>query len=230
MVVPVIMPMMVVVIVVMMMMMPIIVMVVVPMVMIVIMVVMMIMVMVMVVMAVVVMSVTLQTAQTGTEGIAQRTVRNVRPRRARPLAFDVVMMTFLHGTHFGLKADHFGAIFAQYASRRRDFAVGRVAARLKCRATLFWRNLVRFAVLNRQNLRTERADTAVRNRNTARLFFDTFCKGFENLWVIIQIARFDELDICVFSGNLIGKAVNTVDQNACEQEVREHNDALVAKL
>ena len=128
MVVPVIMPMMVVVIVVMMVMMPIIVMVVVPMVMIVIMVV--IIVMVMVVMTVVVMGVSLQTAQACTEGIAQRTVRNVGTRCACPLALDVVMVAFLHGTHFGLKADHFGAVFAQYAGRRRDFAVGRVAARL----------------------------------------------------------------------------------------------------
>ena len=103
-------------------------MVVVPMVMIVIMVV--IIVMVMVVMTVVVMGVSLQTAQACTEGIAQRTVRNVGTRCACPLALDVVMVAFLHGTHFGLKADHFGAVFAQYAGRRRDFAVGRVAARL----------------------------------------------------------------------------------------------------
>lgn len=130
MVVPVIMPMMMVVIVVMMVMMPIIVMVVVPMVMIVIMVVMMIMVMVMVVMTVVVMGVTFQTAQTRTERIAQRTVRNVRTRCARPLAFDVVMVAFLNSTHFGLKADHFGTVFAQYAGRRGYFAISRVAARL----------------------------------------------------------------------------------------------------
>ena len=129
MVVPVIMPMMVV-IVVMMVMMPIIVMVVVPMVMIVIMVVIIVMVMVMVMMTVVVMGVSLQTAEACTEGIAQRTVRNVGTRCACPLALDVVMVAFLHGTHFGLKADHFGAVFAQYAGRRRDFAVGRVAARL----------------------------------------------------------------------------------------------------
>ena len=131
MVVPVIMPMMmVVVIMVMMVMMPIIVMVVVPMVMIVIMVVMMIMVMVMVVMTVVVMGVTFQTAQTCTERIAQRTVSNVRTRCTRPLAFDVVMVAFLHSTHFSLKADHFGAVFAQYAGRRGNFAISRVAARL----------------------------------------------------------------------------------------------------
>lgn len=132
MIVPVIMPMMMVVIVIMVVIMPIIVMVVVPMVMIVIMVVMMIMVMfmVMVVMTVVVIGVSLQTAQACTEGIAQRTVRNVGTRCARPLAFHMVMVAFLHGTHFGLKADHFGSVFAQYAGRRRDFAVGRVAARL----------------------------------------------------------------------------------------------------
>ena len=46
--------------------------------------------------------------------------------------------------------------------------------------------------------------------------------------MIIQIACFDELDVGVFSRNLIGKAVNAVDQNAREQEVREHDDALVA--
>ena len=124
MVVPVIMSMMMVVI--MVMMMPIIVMVVVPMVMIVIMVVMMIM----VVMTVVVMGVTFQTAQTRTERIAQRTVRNVRTWCARPLAFDVVMVAFLHSTHFSLKSDHFGAVFAQYAGRRWYFAISRVAARL----------------------------------------------------------------------------------------------------
>ena len=127
MIVPVIMPMMMVVIVVMMVMMPIIVMVVVPMVM---MIMVMFMVMVMVVMTVVVIGVSLQTAQACTEGIAQRTVRNVGTRCARPLAFHMVMVAFLHGTHFGLKADHFGSVFAQYAGRRRDFAVGRVAARL----------------------------------------------------------------------------------------------------
>ena len=60
------------------------------------------------------------------------------------------------------------------------------------------------------------------------MLFDTLCKGFEHLWVIIQIACFDELDVGVFSRDLIGKAVNAVDQNAREQEVREHDDALVA--
>lgn len=220
MVVPVIMPMMMVVIVVMMVMMPIIVMVVVPMVMIVI--------MVMVVMTVVVMGVTFQSAQTRTERIAQRTVRNVRTRCARPLALNVVMVAFLHSADLGLKADHFGAVFAQYAGRRGNFAVGRMAARLECRATFLWGNLARLAVLNRENLRAEWADATIRHRNTARLLFDTFRKGFKNLWVIIQIARFDELDVGVFSSNLISKAVNAVDQNAREQEVREHDDALVS--
>ena len=129
MVVPVIMPMMMVVIVVMMVVMPIIVMVV-PMVMIVIMVVMMIMVMVMVVMTVVVMRMALQTAQARTERIAQRTVSNVRTRCARPLALNVVMVAFLHSADLGLKADHFGAVFAQYAGRRGNFAISTVAARL----------------------------------------------------------------------------------------------------
>lgn len=94
------------------------------------MVIMIMVVMVVIMMMTVVVAFALQTAQTCTEGIAQRAISNVRARRACPLALNVVMVAFLHSAYFGLKADHFGAVFAQYASRRRDFAVGRVAARL----------------------------------------------------------------------------------------------------
>ena len=48
--------------------------------------------------------------------------------------------------------------------------------------------------------------------------------------MIPQIGRLDKFDIRVFSGNLIGKSINTIDQNAREQEIRENDDALVGKF
>ena len=51
-----------------------------------------------------------------------------------------------------------------------------------------------------------------------------------HFWVIIQIAGFDEFNIGVRRRHLVGKAVNTVDQYAGKQKIREQHNTAVSKL
>lgn len=100
------------------------------------MVVVMVMVVVIVIMRVVVIMVVVivvmvlrdQAAHAGAERIAQRAIGHVRPRRAGALAFDMVVVAFLHGADLGFKAQHLRAVFAQNASCGRHRAKGRMTA------------------------------------------------------------------------------------------------------
>jgi hypothetical protein len=98
--------------------------------------------MVVVIMVVVVEIVTiqrLQPAHASAERIAKLAICYVRTRRIRTLAFNVVVVAFLHSADFGLKAEYLGAVFAQNTCRWRDRTKGRMAA-------VFDANLVGFAV------------------------------------------------------------------------------------
>lgn len=84
--------------------------------------------------------------------------------------------------------------------------------------------------LKTQNLGSVLAHGAVGRRDLTDLFGDPFGKGAKNIVMIVEIARRDEIDVRVRGGDLIGKAIDAVDQNAREEEVGEDDDALVAKL
>src|SRR6056297_3360773 len=82
----------------------------------------MVMTMMMMMMMMVMVPLCLQSAQARAERIAQAAIRHVRARRAGALAFDMVMVAFLHGAHLGFEAQDGGAIFAHHAGRRGDVA------------------------------------------------------------------------------------------------------------
>ena len=48
--------------------------------------------------------------------------------------------------------------------------------------------------------------------------------------MILEITCLDEFNIAKFSRNFIGVGIDAVNQNAGKQEIREHDNALVAKL
>ena len=106
------------------------------------------------VMVVVMLVLCLQSTHASTEGIAERTISHIRSRCIRPLAFDMVVVAFLHCTDFVFKAQHLSAVFAQNTSRWRNSA--------KCRMTaVFDTDLVGFAVFQCQHLAAIAADAAV---------------------------------------------------------------------
>ena len=74
--------------------------------------------------------------------------------------------------------------------------------------------MVVLAFIKRQNLTAIAANSAVGRWCVANLFDDPFGKGFQHFGVIAQIAGLDELDIGMRGGNLIGKAVDPVNQDA----------------
>ena len=48
--------------------------------------------------------------------------------------------------------------------------------------------------------------------------------------MVVQIPSFHKLDISIFRRNLIGKAINSVNQNARKEKIREHNNPLIPKF
>ena len=61
-------------------------------------------------------------------------------------------------------------------------------------------------------------------------FPHTISKGGNDLWVVIQIARFDEFDIGIGRSNLVSETINSIDQNSGKQKIGKHHNALVAQL
>lgn len=123
---------------------------------------MMVVIVVIMVMVVVMLVLCLQSTHASTEGIAERTISHIRSRCIRPLAFDMVVVAFLHCTDFVFKAQHLSAVFAQNTSRWRN--------RAKCRMTaVFDTDLVGFAVFQCQHLAAIAADAAVGWRGIAVL-------------------------------------------------------------
>jgi hypothetical protein len=96
-------------------------------------------------------------------------------------------------------------------------------------AAIFGADVMVLAIFQRQNLTAIAANPTVWWRRVAHLFHDPLGKGFEHLWVITQIAGFDELDACVLGSDLIGEPIDTVDQNPRKQEVWEDDDAFIRK-
>jgi len=82
-------------------------------------------------------------------------------------------------------------------------------------------HMVVMAFLNRadfglkpQNLSAVFTHGAVGRRYLACLFGDPGGEGFQHFRVITKIGSFDKLDIRVFGGDLIGKTIDAVDQDA----------------
>ena len=54
-------------------------------------------------------------------------------------------------------------------------------------------------------------------------------KGGNHLWMVVQIACFDKFDIGIGRCNLVGKAVNPVNQNARKQKIGKNNNPPITK-
>lgn len=172
----------------------------------------------------------LETAHTCAESIAELAIRNIGTRRRGTLPFDVMVMAFLDSTNLCLKTDHLSAVFTQNTGLRRNLTKGGVIARLDRSKAFGGLDVLVLTAFERKDLLAERTDTAVRDHSLAVLLFDPFGKGLKNLWVIVKITGFDKMNIGMLSRNLIGEAIDPVDQNAGEKEIGEHHNALVAKF
>ncbi len=172
------------------------------------------MMMIMVVMVVMVMPVVvvvmicrLQSAHAGTERVTEPTVSHVGARRICPLPFDMVVVAFLYGAHLTFETQNGGAVFAQHAGRGWYGTKGGMCAVLGT-------DVMMCAFFKRENLTAVATNAAVGWRRVADLFHDPFGKGLKHFGMITQIARLDELNIRVLSSNLVGKAIDPVNQNA----------------
>lgn len=174
----------------------------------------MIVVVVMIVRMVVVMMVVIHIQPTFARAICvtQTAIRHVRSRGGSTLAFNMVVMAFLDGTNFCLEPQNLGAVFAQYACGRWQ-----IAKRWMIGIKAFvGGDQTGFLAFDFQDLGSVLTRAAVGHGHSTHLFFDAFGECFQHLWVIAQIARFGELNVWVFGRAFIGKAVNTVDQDARE--------------
>ena len=80
-----------------------------------------------------------------------------------------------------------------------------------------------------QHLRAVLAHAAGGRDRLAHEFGHALGKGVHHLRVVAEIRRLDDLKLGVRLGHLIGEAIDAVDQDAREQEIREHHDAAVAQ-
>lgn len=163
-----------------------------------------------------------QAAHASTEGVAVLAIGHVGAGGGGALALNMVVVGFLDGADFGFKAEDLGAVFAEHAGWRWRVGEGGVFA-------LVWCDVFVVPVVECQHLFAVAADAAVGGWVLARLFNDAFGEGFQHFWVIAQVAGFDELDVGVLCGDLVGEAVDAVDQDAGEQEVGRNDDAFVAQ-
>ena len=138
------------------------------------------------------------------------------------LAVTMMMMVMIHIQPAGPGAEMVAQVaILDIASRRRDaltFDVMVVA-------------LLRLPdlVLEPQNLRPVFAHGAVHVVAAFQNFTHPVGEGGDHLGMVVQIAGLDKLDIRMRRRNLVGKAVDAVDQDAAEQEIGENDDALEAK-
>ena len=84
-------------------------------------------------------------------------------------------------------------------------------------------------VLEPQNLRPVFAHGAVHVVVAFQNFTHPVGEGGDHLGMVVQIAGLDKLDIRMRRRNLVGEAVDAVDQDTAEKEIGENDDALEAK-
>ena len=134
----------------------------------------------------------------------------------------MVVVAFLHRADFALEPQNGRAVFAHDTGRRRRVGKGRVA-RTGGSGDRDRRPLTR------KDLGAIGTCAAVGRWIETGLFGDAFGKGGQNLRVVAQITRLDELQVRVGRGDAIGEAIDAVDQDTREQEIREHDDTFVAQ-
>ena len=156
-----------------------------------------------------------QPAGPGAEMITERTGVHGRPRRIGPLPFHMMVVAFLHRAQLAFKAQHFDAIFAHHAGGRRRVGEGRMFG------AVLGGNRRHFRVVQRKDLIAIAAGAAIGRRHRTHLFGDPLGEGFQHLLVIVQVTRFDKLDLRVTLCHQIGEAIDPVDQDAGEQEIGE---------
>ena len=106
-----------------------------------------------------------QPTHSGAEGVTQRTIRHIGPRRVGTLTLNMVVMAFLHRTNLCFKSKNLRAVFAQNTGRGRHRAKGGMT-------TLCDTDLAGRAIFNRKHLGTVAANTAVGRRRIAILLHD----------------------------------------------------------
>ena len=164
-----------------------------------------------------------KTAKTGAEGIAKLAVDHIRPWRRRSLAFDMMVVAFLDRADFGLEPHHGDSVFTQDTGGRWDVAKGWMSG------AILGRDLLHRRAVRREDLRAVSTCPAIGGRVLSCLFDYALGERGQHLGVVAQIGGFDKGDIRVFGSHLIGKAVNSVDQNAREQEIGKYDDTLVGQ-
>lgn len=119
----------------------------------------------------------------------------------------MVMVAFLNGADLSFEAKHSGPVFAQHTGRWWGIA--------KCRMlTLIGSDMFVFTILKCEDLFAVAADTAVWRRVFPGLFNDPFGERFQDRRVITEVACFDKLDIWMRVSDLIGEAIDAVNQDA----------------
>lgn len=164
-----------------------------------------------------------KTAKPGAEGIAKPAIRYIRPRCRRSLAFDMMVVAFLHGTDFVLEPHDGDPVFTQDTSGRWDVAKGWMSG------AILGRDLLHRRAVRGEDLCTVSTCPTIGRRVLACLFDYPLGERGQNLGMVAQVGGLDEGDVRVFGSHLIGKAVNSVNQDAREQEIGEHDDTLVGK-
>ena len=162
-------------------------------------------------------------AKPGAKGIAKLAIHHIRPRCRRSLAFDMMVVAFLDRTDFGLEPYDSDPVFTQDTSGRRDVAKGRMSS------AILGRDLLHRRAVSGEDLRAVSTCPAIGGRVLACLFDYPLGKRGQNLGMVAQIGGFDKGDVRVFSSHLIGKAINSVDQDAREQEIGKYDDTLVGQ-
>ncbi len=83
--------------------------------------------------------------------------------------------------------------------------------------------------LEAQHLGAVLAHLAVHGDVARQDLLNALHEGFDHLRVVVEIGGLDELDLRVAGGHSIGRGVDTVHQNASEQEIGKHDDTAVAE-
>ena len=185
---------------------------------------MIVMMMVVPVMMVVVMVRHVQPALAGTKRVTQLAIGYIGSRRTGALTFHVMVMAFLHRPDLGFKSQYGHTILAHHASRRWHFGQGRVIG-----GAIFGGNVDVPAILSRQNLGAKHAGAAIGWWVCPDLFDDAFCKGFQHFFMVVQVSGLHKGDLGMLGGDLVGKAINPVNQDAGEQEIGKYDHPAVAK-
>ena len=83
--------------------------------------------------------------------------------------------------------------------------------------------------LEPQNLCAIFAHLAVHGDVTSQDLVNALGKGGDNLRMVVEVGRLDEFDLRMARSNGVRCIIDAIDEDAGEEEVREHHDAAVAE-